>query len=41
MHKNQPGYTIIEMLFGIIAIAAGAAVVGVLYVLIHFINKFW
>lgn len=41
MNKNQNGFTIIELLLGIIAIAAGAAVVGVLYVIIHFIAKFW
>jgi hypothetical protein len=39
--KHQKGYTVVELIFAILFFAGFNLVVFGIFVLIHFINKFW
>jgi prepilin-type N-terminal cleavage/methylation domain-containing protein len=39
--NKQSGFTLIELLIVLAGLASLAIVVGMLYVAVHFISKFW
>lgn len=41
MMKKQRGFTVIELLFAIASLASIGLACGVIYIVLHFIGKFW
>ena len=41
MKANQKGFTLPELIFGIIALGVVAFMIGGGYIALHFIMKFW